>query len=159
MFRDVPPLRDALAAGGLTLALGACILATVTDVTSRRIPNIACAAVLLGGGLWALAGVRSGTTNVSLAVAMALLVWGTWMHRVKVLGGGDVKMLVAITAWLPVDHLAVFVLWGSIGSLLTAGLMRFLTRRDGGDHSVPLAVAFLCGMLAVFRPLLERAVP
>jgi prepilin peptidase CpaA len=164
MFSNPPALRDAAAAVALVAAFGACALATVTDVTSRRIPNIACIVVLAGGGAWALAATRSGTTLISLAIAGGLLAWGTWMHSAKVLGGGDVKMLVAITAWLPLDTLSTFVLWGGLGSLLTAGFVRligWIQKKPTGPEgaSVPMGLAFFCGMLAVFRPLLERTLP
>eukprot|EP01037_Dinobryon_pediforme_P010840 gene10840-10920_t len=162
MFSNPPALRDAAAAVALVAAFGACALATVTDVTSRRIPNIACIVVLAGGGAWALAATRSGTTLISLAVAGGLLAWGTWMHSAKVLGGGDVKMLVAITAWLPLDTLSTFVLWGGLGSLLTAGFVRLIgwiqkTPTGPEGASVPMGLAFFCGMLAD-RPSLGQRI-
>lgn len=144
-----------IASQGLVIAvLGLLVFATLIDVNRRIIPDTVCAAVLACGIAWLAVG-PAGFNTTSLLAGLATLVFGTWAHYRRVLGGGDVKLLAALAFWLPPEMLTTFLLFGALGSLLTAMCVRVLAwRRPEADHSIPMAVAILAGFIAVIPRLL-----
>jgi len=104
------------------------VLACWFDVRERRIPNAltlagATAALLLRSG-WGWGSVLEGAAGAGLAVAVALVPFG-----LRFLGGGDVKLLGAVGAFMGTDQL--------LGALLL--------------------VAVVGGVLAVFEAIRRRA--
>jgi prepilin peptidase CpaA len=93
-------------AGLLTLLL----LAAITDLRERRIPN------WLTGGAAALYPVYLMLSPSPVAwpgaLALALLVGllGLFLFARELVGGGDVKLIAAVTLWAGLDHFAVFAL-------------------------------------------------
>lgn len=139
-----------LANFSLALALAGAVWATVRDVQHRIIPNIACAMVLVFGVGWLLISPGHLWSWLSLGVAIFVLAVGTWMHDLKVIGGGDVKLCAAIVIWLPPAMLGSFVFYGAIGSILTSLTLRVLQwRKPGGKPEVPMALALLAGLVSV----------
>ena len=104
------------------------VLACWFDVRERRIPNAltlagATAALLLRSG-WGWGSVLEGAAGAGLAVAVALVPFG-----LRFLGGGDVKLLGAVGAFMGTDQL--------LGALLL--------------------VAVVGGVLALFEAIRRRA--
>jgi len=93
-------------AGLLTLLL----LAAITDLRERRIPN------WLTGGVAALYPVYLMLSPSPVAwpsaLALALLVGllGLFLFARELVGGGDVKLIAAVTLWAGLDYFAVFAL-------------------------------------------------
>lgn len=93
--------------GGLLTLL---VLAALTDLRERRIPNWLTASVA------ALYPVYLVLTPAPLAwlgaVGLALLVLavGWVLFRRELIGGGDVKLITAITLWAGLDHFTQFAL-------------------------------------------------
>jgi prepilin peptidase CpaA len=89
---------DVLAAVTFTLLLvGAC----VSDVRTRRIPNVIVAVVFVGGLVYALVAMRpvAAIELVAGGSAVGLALWiPFWL--MGVLGAGDVKLAAASGAWL-----------------------------------------------------------
>ena len=90
--------------------------AAVTDCTSRRIPNWLSYTLILSGlfhGLTAATGVGFGASLLGMLVGFAL----TFVFfAVGAMGGGDVKLLTGVGAWLgPVGVLLVFVVEAVVG--------------------------------------------
>ncbi len=134
----------------LVLVLAGAIWATVTDVRHRIIPNLACVTVLVFGLVWLFLIPGHPWSWLSFAAAVFVLAIGTWMHDLKVIGGGDVKLCAAIVVWLPPSMLASFVFYGAIGSILTSLAMRVMQwRTPGSKAEVPMALALLAGLVSV----------
>lgn len=102
----------------ILLALGL-IAASVADVRSRRVPNWLTIALLalgltartLAGGLDALAG---GLLGTALGTALLIVPFARgW------LGGGDVKLLGAIGAWLGPE----FIVWSALYGTAAGGVL------------------------------------
>lgn len=102
----------------MLLALGL-LAASVADVRVRRVPNWLTMAVLalgltaraLAGGVVALGG---GLVGVALGTVLLLVPFARgW------LGGGDVKLLAAIGAWLG----PVFVVWAALYGTAIGGAL------------------------------------
>jgi prepilin peptidase CpaA len=112
-------------AGLLTLLL----LAAITDLRERRIPN------WLTGGAAALYPVYLMLSPSPVAwpgaLALALLVGllGLFLFARALVGGGDVKLIAAVTLWAGLDHFAVFALvttlTGGVLGLASLGFQRW----------------------------------
>lgn len=114
------------------VAIAASLVAAVSDVRSRRIPNALTVPVLAGGLLFSLlAGGLSGLGD-SLA---GCLVMGVPYVLLFLLGGGagDAKMMGALGAWLGFrSGVTTLVAVAVIGGLF--GLLRMLADRNAGTR-------------------------
>jgi prepilin peptidase CpaA len=104
------------------------------DISSRRIPNSLVAAIFILGILTLF---NAGSTNVigSMLVAATVLGVGMLVWRLGWLGGGDVKLIAALSLWA--------------GPTLTPGLLLAIGASGG-----VLATVFLAARRPVFRPFL-----
>lgn len=114
------------------VAIAASLVAAVSDVRSRRIPNALTVPVLAGGLLFSLlAGGLSGLGD-SLA---GCLVMGVPYVLLFLLGGGagDAKMMGALGTWLGFrSGVTTLVAVAVIGGLF--GLLRMLADRNAGTR-------------------------
>jgi Flp pilus assembly protein protease CpaA len=126
------PLATAAAAAAL-------IIAVATDVARREIPDGAALSVALAAGLalLALPGGQMISSLVMTATLGGLAVLG-WRHGL--LGGGDVKMMAALGAWLTPATLGLFLLGLSLAILATVPLF-LLARRVAALRGRPLPAA------------------
>jgi len=113
---------DALAAGASTVTTAAfvivMVLAAVLDLRSRVIPNaltvtgVATALLLRAPEGWAA--VADGVLGVGLALVLTVP-----FFLVKALGGGDVKLMAAVGAFMgPVELVGACLLIGLLGGLV-----------------------------------------
>jgi prepilin peptidase CpaA len=80
------------------------------------------------------------------------------------MGGGDVKLIAALTLWLPLPLLAAMLVTMSLaGGVVTLAMLveRAVTRRRATDSAarieVPYGVAIaIAGMLALREPILNQ---
>jgi|SRR5688572_13274917 prepilin peptidase CpaA len=105
--------------------LAAVIVATVacaTDLRSRRIPNLLTfAAAALGIGVGAWTGGPEGAMTSSAGWIAGLAIFFV-PFVLRGLGGGDVKLLAALGAWVgPTDVIWVALYAGVAGGLLAVG--------------------------------------
>lgn len=113
----------------IALVLGASLLAASTDLRSRRIPNALVLALFSCGLLVNLAlGWRHALLDVAIVVAVLLV--GTLAFSLKLIGGGDVKLLAAAAGTLGLPAATTFILatlvcGGVIGLLYCAVRGRF----------------------------------
>ncbi len=116
-----------LAGAAFTLLLvGAC----VSDLRSRRIPNVIVAALALGGIGYAFAMMtpQAALVHALGGSAVGLALWlPFWLLRV--LGAGDVKLVAASGAWLGVTGVVEASLLGAAAGGILA--IWALTRHDG----------------------------
>ncbi|RTL19561.1 MAG: peptidase, partial [Sphingomonadaceae bacterium] len=116
---------NAFAIIGLAVVLAALLLAAgIEDARTREIANGKNAAIALLAPLWWWA-LGLGCTDVGVQLLVAAIVFGVFVGAFAAgwMGGGDVKMIAAISLWLPlgslVDMLMVMaVLGGAITVLM-----------------------------------------
>ena len=112
-------MDDHLAAALLPLLA----MAALVDLRRRRIPNWIAGAVA-GLGLAALAMNHAGMLWQHVLVALLTLVAGIAIWSRGLLGGGDVKLLAALSLWAGPAHVGSLLLaTGLAGGLLALGLM------------------------------------
>ncbi|MDO8379269.1 MAG: A24 family peptidase [Phenylobacterium sp.] len=142
----------------LNLALLALLAGSVfSDVTRRLIPNFVCLGVFLLGLVHAVL-ISTGDWIYSLVGCGIVLLGGLALHQKKVLGGGDIKLITALSIWLMPIELARFVLsimfaGGLVGAgYLAVGFVRRLRDKTApAAAGVPYALAIVGGFL-VLRP-------
>lgn len=151
------PWAAGIALLALVLISGAVMYA---DITRRRIPNTFCAAIAalalahaLGQGGWAgfiEIALRAGTAAI-VGIPLGLL------FALRAIGGGDVKLLLALILWVAPEHLpmlfAVTVLVGAIIAIGITILRRVFCFR--GPDGIPYGVAIVIGALFVILPDVE----
>lgn len=102
------------------------ILAALEDIRSRRIPNWLTGSVAALYPLYVLAAPASVAWASALGAAVAVFLMGWLLFARGIMGGGDVKLITAVTLWAGLEHLALFAAVTSLtgGILGIAGLMR-----------------------------------
>ncbi len=127
-------------------------VAVATDLLWRRIPNALTAPAGLLGLIYhaspAPGALGAGAALAGMLAGGALLLV---LYRMGRVGGGDVKLLAALGAWLgPEAVTALFVYGAWAGTLYAASLLwrrrsgrgRAIRTDDGIAYAVPLAVGF-----------------
>jgi len=106
----------------LWLVLLASAAAAVTDLRTRRIPNAISLALASAG---VIVSAQSGWHGVGTfaAIGIVAIVAGTPLFSLRLLGGGDVKLLAAACATLGLAQLPAFL----AGTLLCGGLVGIAT--------------------------------
>lgn len=143
-------------AGALAIAL---LVAAFTDIRRRQIDNWLNAAIALAApAYWWAQGLAlwpDVATQVGVALLTFLVLAG--LFALKVMGGGDVKLLSALALWIaPADFLWLLLFMSLIGGVLTiifAAWHFTVTRRR--DAKIPYGVAIACAGLITLAPTLE----
>lgn len=134
------------------LALGAyaapLVLAAVSDFRTFRIPNAVVGALALLYPLAALALGRAADMPQHLLVGAAVLSIGAPLFALRVMGGGDVKLMSAAALWVGtagiVDFIFMTALLGGVFAfavLVSRGLGKSAARRI--PYGIPIAAAGL----------------
>jgi prepilin peptidase CpaA len=129
--------------------------AAISDVISRKIPNIAVLALIGLFGLWAIAGGLAGLGSALGAAAIGFAV-GFGLYLFKIMGAGDVKLFAATAlfaglAYLPMFALATALAGGVMAavSLLTrprrTAVMIALRGKGDFGRGIPYGVAISIG--------------
>lgn len=110
----------------LALALPALVIvAAVKDLTSYTIPNwisLALAAAFLPAAF--AAGLPLGQIGLHLGVGLGALALGMGLFALRVIGGGDAKLMAGAALWLGSSALLPFVLTTvMVGGALSLGLI------------------------------------
>ncbi|TCM15385.1 prepilin peptidase CpaA [Novosphingobium sp. PhB165] len=139
-----------------------CGAVACTDVTRRRIPNALSLAVAflavpywLGwAGAWGLLALLLHVLPIGLlAIPLVLLFW------LRLFGGGDVKLILAMALWVPPQDLPAFCMAVALaGGLLGGGMqvLHLVFWRVKTD-SVPYGLAIAAGAIAVLGPAIRLA--
>jgi Flp pilus assembly protein protease CpaA len=137
----LPPLNFALQQM-IWFPLAMTILAAACDLRRREIPDSIPLVLLVAAGLaittgWSTVGVGSAIAGCCLGFGMsAVLFWvGAW-------GGGDVKLLAALGAWLGPAALLAMCFWMAVVGAALAIAAGMQGRRD-----LAYAPAIACGLL------------
>lgn len=147
-------------------------VACATDIRSRRIPNLLVATAMLTGiGVGVMHDGVAGMLRALAASITGLVIWlPLWSMRM--VGGGDVKLFAAGSAWLsPAGAINAALFTGLFGGVLTLlyacrhyGVHSTLFRLSQGarhpqllrelpssapEHRVPYALAMAVGLMSV----------
>ena len=143
-------------AGALAIAL---LVAAFTDLRRRQIDNwltagIALAAPLFWWALW-LAGQFQPWPDIAWQVGVAVLVFVSLagLFALKLMGGGDVKLLTALALWLPgLPFLKLLVVMALVGGVLTIVFgMWHIARRQKDQVKIPYGIAIAsAGVWVIF---------
>ncbi|OYX96327.1 MAG: peptidase [Novosphingobium sp. 17-62-19] len=142
--------------GALAIAL---LVAAFTDIRRRQIDNWLTAAIALSAPAYWWAAGLSLWPDVAMMVGVALLAFVVLagLFALKLMGGGDVKLLAALALWLaPMSFVKLLVIMSLIGGVLTILMAMWhfmMTRRR--DAKIPYGVAIAAAGLITLAPVLE----
>jgi prepilin peptidase CpaA len=135
------------------LALAVAVVACITDVHSRRIPNVLTfGAALAALGVGAAIGGFTGATSALAGWVVGLAVFFV-PFALRGLGAGDVKLMAALGAWLgPAD-----ALWLGVYTALAGGVVALFVAIARGYLRTALSNVWL--LLTHWRARGLRALP
>ncbi|MFC3173140.1 prepilin peptidase [Novosphingobium bradum] len=161
-------MRSELLTYGLLAVLAIGLLAAAfTDLKRRQIDNWLNAAIALaapafwwasGLDLWPGVAWQLGVTALAFVILAALF-------AMRMMGGGDVKLLAALALWIRPEHfLWLVVVMSVIGGVLTIVFAAWhVTRRQTGRIAIPYGVAICAAaLLTVYvksLPALQATIP
>jgi prepilin peptidase CpaA len=134
----------------LVILFLALLAAAAEDALRLRISNVTCAVVLVGAIVaMALRGFAPDLWQ-NAVVFVAALALGTLAFARGWLGGGDVKLLAALGAWVNFEGAgylfsAIFISGGVLGAIFL--LRRALPGRRAAHRQLPYGVAIAIGAL------------
>jgi prepilin peptidase CpaA len=132
------------------LALSLAIAAAL-DIRSRTIPNWLTLGIALAAIPFWWASDLAVWPDVAMRVGVAGLVFAVFAlaFSLKMMGGGDVKLLAALALWLPTPAVMILLVLMSIagGVLTLVMLVRHRMRKAQGRIEVPYGVAIAFGGL------------
>jgi prepilin peptidase CpaA len=129
-----------LCLGGFLTMLG---LAAFTDLRERRIPNRLTAGLALLYPVYVALSPTPVDWPAALGLAGAVFLIGLVLFARQLIGGGDVKLLAAVSLWAGPEHFVLFLLL----TTLTGGALGLLTLWDQrwggvvGTHLAALGLA------------------
>jgi prepilin peptidase CpaA len=143
--------------GDLTITQGAAIAVAVTgcitDLRTRRVPNWLTLGAALGGIGWgAIGGGWAGLGWAAAGWATGLAVFLP-MFLLRGIGGGDVKLVAALGAWLG----PVAALWVGAFAALAGGPMALVVAASSGY--LKQALSNIWGLLSFWRVMGLRPHP
>lgn len=144
-----------LVVGGLLVSAG------IQDARSREIANWKTAAVALLAPVWWYANGLDPWPDMALQIGVALGVFALFLlaFHFGMMGGGDVKLIVALALWLPFPaFLSMLMVMSICGGLVTVVMMiEHRAKKNIGQVEVPYGVAIaIAGLLAFREPLLNQ---
>ena len=141
--------------GGLLVSAG------IEDARTREIANWKNAAVALLAPLWWYANGLDIWPDMALQLGVALAVFAVFLlvFHFGLMGGGDVKLIVALALWLPFPaYLSMLMVMSIAGGVVTIVMMaERVIKKTSATIEVPYGVAIaFAGLLALREPLLNQ---
>lgn len=139
---------------GLLIALAiALLVAAFTDIRSRQISNWLNGAIALGAPLFWWSSGLALWPDIALQIGVAVAAFAVFagLFALKMMGGGDVKLLTALALWVsPTIFLQLLVVMALFGGMLTVLMVCWHTMRRQKDKlAIPYGVAIAFGGLWV----------
>jgi prepilin peptidase CpaA len=139
---------------GLLIALAiALLIAAFTDIRRRQIDNWLNAGIALGAPVfwWASGMAMWPDVVIQLGVALAAFAVFAGMFAMRMMGGGDVKLLTALALWItPFNFMQLLLIMAIAGGVLTVMMFFWHTaRRQKERLAIPYGVAIAFGGLWV----------
>jgi prepilin peptidase CpaA len=144
-----------LTLGGLLVSAG------IEDARTREIANWKNATVALLAPVWWYANGLDVWPDMALQLGVALAVFAVLLlvFHFGLMGGGDVKLIVALALWLPFPaFLSMLMVMSIAGGVVTLAMIidRAIKKtRDQVEVPYGVAIAF-AGILALREPLLNQ---
>ncbi len=143
------------ALGGLLVSAG------IEDARTREIANWKNATVALLAPVWWYANGLEIWPDVVLQLGVAVAVFAAFLvaFHFGLMGGGDVKLIVALALWLPFPaFLSMLMVMSIAGGVVTLVMMaERLIKKTSAAIEVPYGVAIaFAGLLALREPLLNQ---
>lgn len=138
------------------------VTAAFTDIQARIISNRLNAAIALLALPWWLV-IRLSGYEILFQIGLSAVVLALFalFFALRMMGGGDVKLLAALALWLPLGKMFVLLEWMALGGgLLTLGmLVAHRLRKAEGKPEIPYGVAIVgAGLLIVANDILTKSV-
>tara|TARA_R110000824_G_scaffold32788_9_gene105708 strand:+ start:2553 stop:3035 length:483 start_codon:yes stop_codon:yes gene_type:complete len=138
--------------GGLAIAL---IVAAITDLKSRHISNWLNLGIALGAPIfWIFSGMSFWPDMIGqIGLAAVIFTIFTGMFAIGAMGGGDVKLLTALSLWMHwLTFLELLVIMSIAGGVLTLLMMiGKKIQKTEGPIKVPYGVAIsLSGLWTIW---------
>jgi len=138
---------------GLLAALAiALLVAAYTDIRRRQIDNTLNAGIALAAPLfWWASHMGLAEIGWQVALAVGALVVLAGLFAIGAMGGGDVKLLVALALWIKPQWFAQLLMVMAVtGGVLTVVMAAWhVARRHQRRPSIPYGIAIACGGLWV----------
>jgi len=129
------------------------------DLQTRTIPNWLNIAIAMGAPLWWWTNGWAFWPDVAIQIGFVIVIFAIFAgcFAIGAMGGGDVKLITALSLWLPFAPLArmlfVMAVLGGIVTLVT--LVIHCLRKRPGSPEVPYGVAIsLAGLWVLANDLL-----
>ena len=154
-------MRSDIITYGLLAALAIGLLtAAFTDLRRRQIDNwLNLAIAVVAPAFWWASGLSLWPgVGYQLGLALAAFVILAGLFAMRVMGGGDVKLLAALALWVRPDHFLWLVLVMSVlGGVLTVAFGAWhVARRQSGRIAIPYGVAICAAGLLT---LADKSLP
>ncbi|MGB7405482.1 MAG: prepilin peptidase [Pacificimonas sp.] len=155
-----PDLMSAIGTSALIALATLLVVAAISDIRARRIPNALCLAIAALSPVywWAQPVAFVPTLAFQAALALVILIVFGLFWTLGWLGGGDVKLKVATALWLPLAPLMNMLLWMAMAGATLSLVVWAAHKRwpERTDKRVPYGVAIAFGGLAVVgKPILN----
>jgi prepilin peptidase CpaA len=138
--------------GALAIAL---LIAAITDLRRRQIDNWLTLGIAAGAPLFWWASGISFMPDIAWQLGLAALTFAILfaMFALRVMGGGDVKLLTALALWIaPLWFMRLVIVMSIVGGVLT--LVMWIHHRSAKRTdrlAIPYGVAIACaGLWALF---------
>ena len=141
--------------GGLLVSAG------IEDARTREIANWKTATVALLAPLWWYANGLDPWPDMAVQLGCALAVFAVFLlaFHFGMMGGGDVKLIVALALWLPfpsfLTMMMVMSIAGGVVTLIMMSESRFRKNRENIEVPYGVAIA-IAGLLAIREPLFNQ---
>ncbi len=128
------------------------LTAAVTDIRSRIISNRLNLVIAgLAVPWWLLMGLGGPDMLLQIGAACVVLLVFGGCFALGMMGGGDVKLLVALALWLPLGALLSMLVWMAMaGGVLTIGMVvAYKVRNAPNRPEIPYGVAIVVAALPI----------
>ena len=146
---------------GLALLLGGVLLsAGIEDARTRLIADWKSIVIVAAAPAWWWANGAGLWPAVPVQLGMMLLTFAVFafFFHLGAMGGGDVKLITALSLWLPpIMFMDMLLLMAVAGGVVTALMLIERRLRAGGAVEVPYGVAIaVAGLVSLQTPVLNQ---
>jgi prepilin peptidase CpaA len=132
-----------------TLLIVLLLMASWTDIRTRTISNELNATIAILAMMWWWLSGEPLWPDIALRIGIAAIVFAVFagLFALRMMGGGDVKMIAALALWLPLPALMTMLIVMALagGAITLFLLIRHRWRQNEERPEVPYGVAIAIG--------------